>query len=194
MSTTPPPATAAVYRDSQRIALDDLFDTLVFYSDEWCSGCFERIRQVDEIDTDTWGSGNQPGQVRQRVGAGCLGYDFETHDDYGTITVRDDDGQVTGVEPRGTYGLRRTYTTRTFCDSCGANNGHAPELTIGKREAVRRADQLVDCLLAQGVAIHRKAAKRFVAKAKERPDIADRDHDIFEQAVVHARRVAVRES
>ncbi|MFD1515643.1 hypothetical protein [Halomarina rubra] len=198
MSTTPESATAtaAVFERRERITPADLFDHFVFYSDEWCSACFERIRRVGHTvatDTDSLGTEGNVLESRQRVGAGCLGYDYTTHDSHGEVTVRNDEGQVVGTEPRGSYGLQRTYSTRTYCGGCGANNGHAPDLTISKREAVRRADQLVDCLLAQGVPVNRAALKHVVATAKERPDLADRDHDIFEQATAYARREYVRQ-
>lgn len=175
MSATP--HTAAVFDEHQRITPDDLFDELVFQSDEWCSACFQRIRRVDVTelgdDTDRLATSGNVLETRQRAAFGWLGHDFETHDE---------------------YGLQRSWKPRTFCADCGANNGHAPEMTISKREAVRRVDHLVDCLAVQGVTIHRETAKRYVAKAKERRSLHAREYDIFARAVAFARRHYVRET
>lgn len=196
-SPAPQTSTAAVFADGERIPPDRIFDEFVFFSDEWCSGCFERIRRVDQTvaqDTDSLGTEGNVLETRQRAGAGWLGHDFEVHDQYGEQTVRNKEGIVVGTEPRGSYGLQRTYSTRTYCNSCGANNGRAPELTISKVEAIRRADQLVNCLLDQEIPVNRAAVKWFVGAAKERPDIADKDHDIFEKAVVLGRKEFVKKS
>ena len=200
MSTTHPsaPATPAVYENRERIAPADLFDHFVFYSDEWCSACFQRIRRVQYTDADdgySLGTGDDVLEDRRRVGTGWLGFDVEIEEGLsgcGEITRRDEEGRVTGVEPRERLGLARRHHPRTYCDECGANNGHAPDLPVSKREAVRRADQLVDCLLAQGVPVRRVALKDFVARAKSREQLRKREHDIYEMGVAHARRAYVR--
>ena len=194
---SPQTSTPAVFFNGERIPPDQIFDEFVFFSDEWCSGCFERIRRVDQTvaqDTDSLGTEGNVLETRQRAGSGWLGHDYEVHDQYGQRTVRNEDGIVVGTEPCGSYGLKRTYSTRTYCDNCGANNGHAPDLTVGKAEAIKRADQLVDCLLEQDIPVHRAAVKWFVGAAKERDSLSGRDHDIYTKAVVLGRREFVKKS
>jgi len=184
MSTTPQSATAsatasstipAIYDGDDRIPPSELFDEFVFYSSEWCSACFARIRDVDRmpVDHDHLGTNaNAPTETRTRRGDGTLGYDFDEHD---------------------AYGHKRSYHPQTYCGACGANGGRAPELTLSKRAAVARCDQLVDCLLAQGVPVNRPALKHIVAEAKERDSLAGADHEIYARGVAFARRVFCRQ-
>lgn len=196
MSTAPDSSSAspAIFQDQQRVPPGEIFDEFLFYNDEFCSCCFNRIRRVDHTkldDTDKMATEGDVLETRKRAGTGVSGFDYETHDSYGVRTVRDEDGKVTGVESKGSYGIWRTYSTTTFCDNCGSNNGYMPQHSTSKRTMVRRADQLVDTLLEMGIPIQRQACKHFVASAKERPNIDGKDHDIYANAVKIARRAFV---
>lgn len=157
MSTTAPSSDA---RSDARTGRG-WFDEVVFTNPEICSNCFARIRDRDENDTDTWGSGNRPESVLQRVGDGVVGHDCEVHDRYGAV---------------------RTYHSRTFCDQCGRKSGTARDDTLSKQEALGRVDALVRRLQEHGYAPAVERMYHAVGHLKSQPEYEAKDTEIFAAA------------
>ena len=164
----------------------DVFDAIAFHTPEVWSRCFERIREVQEIDTDGWGQGNRPAYWSRRVEGAEGGHTIEIVDQHGERTVRNGDGQVTGTEPRGAYGYRPIHRRATFCSSCGSESGRADDDPLSRRECLRYcenlATRLVDVGLVDDTELATTVLKRYVREAKSRPGADGRETEIFRWA------------
>lgn len=153
-------------RASARVVVEattprSLFDDLIFDNAEVCSDCFAKIRDETTNDTDGWGSGNQPGTVRQRVSDGEVAHDDDIHDDYGAI---------------------RSYHTATACGVCGQFHGRARDETLGRQAALSRLPTLIRRLHEQRLAVNVQAMYDAVSHLKSHPNYQGKDTEIFAAA------------
>jgi len=163
MSTaTPNPET----RQSVRPNPSEAFEQLVHFNHAICSNCFRRIKQD-----------------HRRVQAGIGAHDAEDHDEFGTETVRDDDGKVIGTTVSGTHGAVQSHPLRTTCEDCGSIGGRAEDATLSRREMLDRVGPLAARLREEGLAVDEFVIRYTVRKLKSRDALQGYDREIFERAV-----------
>lgn len=133
-----------------------LFDDLVFESDEICSHCYQRIRDIETHDINNWGTGNRPSETRTRIGAGEVGYD----------------------EDRRPGTDQREYRMATVCGECGRLHGRADADPITKQAALDRLPALTRRLNEQGYAVNTRVLYDTVEHLKSKPDYVGQDTEI----------------
>ena len=166
MSTTAPSSSPATTTATQHARdLTDLYLLLVHESVEVCSNCHTRIRDREEHDTNTLGTGNRPDATLKRAGDGVLGYD---------VRIRDE------------YGARRAYVPRTFCGSCGRPGGSARDDTPSKQEMLATVGPLVERFDEAGVPINPAVLERTVGHLRTERDYCGSETEIWRAAVAVA--------
>jgi hypothetical protein len=151
------------------------FDDLLFTSPEICAQCYRRIRSpgiVDELHnvghdgeygSATLGTGDDPRETLERVGAGELGQTVEYHDD---------------------YGVRREYNPKTYCSECGSDGGSAiPEQILSLQRARSVTDNIVRRLHELGYYPDLGVLYNTVEHLKQQPAYQGKDREIFATAV-----------
>jgi hypothetical protein len=160
----------------ERLDPTTVWERNILHNPEICSSCFRRIRDREELDTDSWGSGNAPGEVLTRIGDGVVGHDSRSVDEYGAV---------------------QQYFTRTFCGGCGQPGGRLDDDTISLFRALRRCPRLITRLEEQGLPVYHRAVYLNVMVHKRNKSLQGHDTEIFEAAVTsgvrHGIKRAVRE-
>ena len=171
MSTCPQPLPSAV---SQHRPTDHthgsealkLFDELLFENPEICSSCFAKIRDREEHDTNTLGTGNRPTETLERAGTGTVGYDSRDLD---------------------AYGARQAMYARTYCGDCGSPGGRDDPQRIRSLQQLRRdCDRIARRLHELGYYPDVATLYRVAEHLKTEPDHQGRDREILAAAVALA--------
>lgn len=135
------------------------FDELLFENAEICSQCFARIRDREEHDTNTLGTGNRPTETLQRSGDGIAGH---------------------AIEDINAYGTKRRYTTRTFCGECGSQSGRAIGDHIHSLQSLRHClDNIARRLHETGFYPDLQTLYGTAITLKQKPDHQGKDREIL---------------
>lgn len=144
-----------------------LFDDLLFENPEICSECYARIRDHTDLGdhaADRLGTNpNKPTETLERAGAGTVGQDCRDMD---------------------SYGVKRDYYARTYCDDCGSPGGTtAGDTDHSLQTMLRNGDSIVRRLHELGWYPDVEAFYTALRTLKTDPDNQGRDRNIYAVAV-----------
>ena len=139
------------------------FERYLWTNPEVCSGCFTRVREVDEVD---YGNTRHPRPYVdvKTTAQGTYGYD--------TVTP-----------PATVVSRTPQHVPRIVCLDCGSVGALADDETLSKDESLSRVPAMHERLAEEGIDSNIEAMYTLVRKAKSNPNVVSKDREIFENAV-----------
>jgi hypothetical protein len=168
------------HRQPSRIDPADAFHDLIWTDGEICSNCFARVATSQTVQRDDWGN---TASDRRLTEAGTRGLETFPTVELGEQTVRHEDGQVIGTEPRETCHYRPLVEPRTTCGECGSVRLLAHHDIMSTVEMVERVPAIAERLREHGVDVSERVMRRTVRRLKSDDRLQGYTKAIFERAV-----------
>jgi len=162
----------------------DAFDSAVWHNPEVCNHCFARVRDIDRAAIRV-GKNNQrelDWEFREASEATELAHDIDWKGTHGLVAVRDDDGRVVGVEPRGQHSAQIAVTPRLTCLECGSVGCRAVDETLSRRAALSRVGPLVARLREGGWTVNKRQLREAIRYYKTESRWQGYDSEAFAAA------------
>lgn len=156
----------------RQISPQRAFERYIWTNAEICSGCFTRVREIDEIE---YGTDRHPRPYVDvaTTDEGEYGYDVEN-------------------PPATVVSQTPNHIPRIVCLDCGSVGALADSEVLSKDESLSRVPALHERLAEEGIDSNIEAMYTLVRKAKSNPNVVSKDREIFENAVALGVKYAKR--
>lgn len=154
----------------------EFFEQRIWHNHLVCSNCFARVKRTATYTCNDWGDEDEDSW---RTPTAIL----DETEDYvrhrGTVTVRNDEGAVVGLDSREPVRSSVRHEQRTTCVACGSVRAIMQYDTLALSEALGRVPALVDRLREQGESVSTDAVYAAVRRCKTDPSFEAYDKQIF---------------